>query len=128
MKLEKIFICDHGKDQIVMKMLLGEHAKSLGIKVEVEWTNEKQVRNIPEGYDIYLLHLEDIEYSNDILKLKRKQPWSYIIGFSGAVDYDTTYDRRTDFDDKKDSCDKILWALHLTEEIKQVLEERSKAC
>ena len=126
MKLEKIFICDHGGKNIAQEILLGRFVKQKRIKLEINWATEKSVRKIPEGYDIYVLHLEDVDSSYEISKLKKEQPWSFILGYSGALDYDSIYTIKTDFEIKKESCDRVVWALDLTEEIKQVLEKRKR--
>jgi hypothetical protein len=126
---KKMFIQNRHYDNVSQRIILTRFAEEIGVKLIIDYSSEEDLREIPDGYEFYLLHLEDIEDSNEISRLKREQPWSYIIGFSGAVHYTTTYDVRTDFEDKKEYCDKILGSsLDLTEEVKRIIEERSKKC
>ena len=57
---------------------------NIGKDIEVQVSEERYVHTVPRGYDAYLVHFSNVRL-NDILDLRQEQPWSKIVGVSGAA-------------------------------------------
>jgi len=53
-----------------------------GIKIDKK--SFREVENIPRGYDVYFLHLPEINI-DDLKELREEQQWSWIYGISNAI-------------------------------------------
>lgn len=81
MVLKKVYILDSVLVE-TLKMSVSETAENLDMKIELETSSDRLVRILPRGYDIYILHLSNLE-DQDLKGLREEQPWSYIVGISG---------------------------------------------
>jgi hypothetical protein len=50
-------------------------------------SEEEILKNIPRGYDLYLIHIGDLR-GDDFKNIKQEQPWSRIIGISNGGHYE----------------------------------------
>ena len=84
----RIFILDSkcGKDGHALS--IANEACRLGINIntelEVRVSEEEFVSEVPRGYDAYLIHFSNVR-PEDIISLRQEQPWSKIVGVSGAA-------------------------------------------
>lgn len=67
-----------------IKFLIGDYCEKSGDKIRVDIYIEKGLEKLPEDYDIYLLHLRDIDNLDQLEIIKQEQPWSKIFAVSGA--------------------------------------------
>jgi|WetSurMetagenome_2_1015567.scaffolds.fasta_scaffold127753_2 hypothetical protein len=120
---KKVFILSfHKAETDLLKENLFRAAGDLKLNLKVDVYSERPGGKIPSGYEIYFLHLSQIGEPEEIRNLRERQAESYICGLAGA-----TYC----FLNVKE--DKFFGRMPLTnwfdyENLKRVLEERSKAC
>jgi len=78
MTLKRIFILESEgvPEEIKKNLKLWEKEGSLEFKSSISKTEYK--RHIPEGYDLYLLHISNTE-EDAIKELRERQPWSKIL-------------------------------------------------
>ncbi len=77
--MKRIFISDRecGED---LKEMISWCAKN---ELEIKVYNESVLRNIPQDFDLYLIHLS--ETTEEALEnLRKEQPWCKIVGIRGA--------------------------------------------
>jgi hypothetical protein len=79
-KARELELC---KNRISWHSLLEDAADRLGIETRFKVSKQKGLRDIPRGYDSYLIHLSDTEQES-IEELKERQPWSKIYGLNGG--------------------------------------------
>lgn len=48
-------------------------------------STEKEVEELPEGYDFYFVHTSNFRNFESLKELKQKQPWSYFFGYTNDV-------------------------------------------
>jgi hypothetical protein len=85
--------------------LLEDEAKEkYKIKIKTDISPNFKTR-IPQDYDIYFLHLSQINL-RDLEDLRKEQPWSYILGMSGGGKQITN-----DFEIKK-FCDSLSYIMN----------------
>ena len=96
-------------------------------ELEFVFSRDKAFRHLPEGYDVYILHLSDTS-EEAITELRKDQPWSWIYGISGAV----TSEPEKITESLEDNLDKIYDEEDMLDEskiesiFKQIQKYRSK--
>lgn len=88
--VRKMYILD-SRYGAIREDMFSMAAAELGIKLRIDMETYRRSRNLPENYDFYFLHISDVDIS-EVEHLKREQPWSYLIGFSGAYFLDQARD------------------------------------
>ena len=77
----KIFILDNHKDTENLEDTLNLVSEESQIPVDIKKDNGRTLRKLPNGYDIYFLHLSQIELQ-EVSELRKKQSKSYFVGVS----------------------------------------------
>mgnify|MGYP001590192344 FL=1 len=77
----KIFILDNHKDTENLEDTLNLVSEESQIPVDIKKDNGRTLRKLPNGYDIYFLHLSQIELQ-EVSELRKKQSRSYFVGVS----------------------------------------------
>ena len=77
----KIFLLDNHKDAENLEYILNLVSEESQIPVDIKKDNGRTLRKLPNGYDIYFLHLSQIELQ-EVSELRKKQSRSYFVGVS----------------------------------------------
>jgi hypothetical protein len=122
-----VFLLDR-KGVETHKFLIDDIAEELRIQIKMESSIKTEVNNLEEGYDIYFLHLDDINpnYPECVSKLKEEQPWSYVVGYSGALDTGIKWNDNVNnpLREIEKSCDEFIWMMDLDRaRIKHILQK-----
>lgn len=64
-------------------------------ELEIGIASEVPIKKLPGDYDLYLLHLSTIDLE-DLKRLRKEQPWSWIYGTFGGGKIPRTYNESLD--------------------------------
>ena len=83
---KKVFILSIHKAEVdLLKENLKRAAEELNLPIKIDSFTDRPERNLPSCYDVYFLHLSQLEDVEEIRRLREKAKGSYIMGLAGAT-------------------------------------------